>query len=127
MRLPPTIGMCCASRVALGRGKWKCGLGPKNSSWARFVLEPVRVCSIVVAVVAHPRPTPYGPGSRGDGGTIVPLIVPYKSHLVFPMPRMGQTILAMQAMQLLASSGVMAAAGAMISYSVFCLKKNEIA
>src|SRR5262249_35507824 len=31
------------------------------------------------------------------------------------MPRMGQTILAMQAMQLLASSGVMAAEGAMIS------------
>ena len=45
----------------------------------------------------------------------MPLIVLYKSHLVFPMPRMGQTILAMQAMQLLASSGVMAAAGAMIS------------
>src|SRR5262249_52592077 len=63
----------------------------------------------------HAQRQPYGAGSRGDGGTIVPLIVPCKSHLVFSMPRMGQTILAMKAMQLLASSGVMAAAGAMIS------------
>ena len=35
--------------------------------------------------------------------------------MVISVPRMGQTILAMQAMKLLASSGVMAAAGAMIS------------
>jgi hypothetical protein len=37
------------------------------------------------------------------------------AHLVISVPRMGQTTLAMHAMQLLASSGVMAAAGAMIS------------
>ena len=35
--------------------------------------------------------------------------------MVISVPRMGQTILAMQAKKLLASSGVMAAAGAMIS------------
>src|SRR5262249_5439451 len=37
------------------------------------------------------------------------------SHLAISVPRTGQTILPMQAMKLLASSGVMAAAGAMIS------------
>ena len=44
------------------------------------------------------------------------VIVLEASHfLAISVPRMGQTILPMQAMKLLASSGVMAAAGAMIS------------
>ena len=55
---------------------------------------------------------------KGHAGTIVPLTRSVQGNSVIPVPRMAQTVPAMQGMQLLASSGVTMAAGAMISLSL---------
>src|SRR5215510_7328175 len=47
MRSPPIIGTCCASHAALGRGKWKCELGSRNSSAANSLFSGPRRCALL--------------------------------------------------------------------------------